>query len=337
MVEREALIPRGGEPASTAATASLDYVYAAVAACFFLSGFAALLYQTAWMRQFGTVFGTSHLAVATVLAAYMGGLAVGAWLAGRLINHVRNPLKVYGLLEGGIAVSALALPFALFAVRGLQSVLLGGQAELPDASGFAQSAFYTGTAFIVLAIPTTFMSATLPLLTRFAVQRDEQVGPRIGLLYGINTAGAVVGAVIAGFMLIPAAGLFGTVIVGVVANVAVFGIAMQLSRRSGVSDLSAGRPITVAAARPWHWVLLLILVSGANAFFLEVLWTRLLNHVFGGTLAAFSTMLATFLFGIAIGGAVSGQFATTRDPCCPPVCIISGRDRRVVARDLSFD
>lgn len=314
-IESDPLIARSGEPEPLVATARFDFAFIAVAACFLLSGFAALLYQAAWMRQFGTVFGTSHLAVATVLAAYMGGLAAGAWLAGRFIERVNNPLRVYGFLEAGIALSALALPFAIVSVRGIQALVLGGQADLPDASGFAQSAFYTVTAFVVLALPTTFMGATLPLLTRYAVRRDEQVGPRIGFLYGINTTGAVLGAVAAGFLLIPALGLFGTVVVGVIANGIVFVIAVQLARHAGTSILRASpeKAATAAPARGWHWVLPLILLSGANAFFLEVLWTRLLNHVLGGTLAAFSTMLATFLTGIAIGGAVSGQFATNRE------------------------
>ena len=88
-------------------------VLVGVVTCFFLSGFAALLYQTTWLRQFSLVFGTSELAVATVLAAYMGGLALGAALAGRYVNRVRRPILIYALLEAGIALSALAVPLLL--------------------------------------------------------------------------------------------------------------------------------------------------------------------------------------------------------------------------------
>ena len=81
--------------------------------CFFLSGFAALLYETAWTREFSFVFGTSELAIAAVLAAYMGGLALGAGIAGRLMPRMRRPVLIYGLLELGIAIFALAVPLGL--------------------------------------------------------------------------------------------------------------------------------------------------------------------------------------------------------------------------------
>jgi len=92
-------------------------ILVAVVACFFLSGFAALLYQTAWLRQFSIIFGTSELAVVIVLAAYMAGLAVGAASAGYFVNRISRPVFVYGILEAGIAISALAVPFFINCCR----------------------------------------------------------------------------------------------------------------------------------------------------------------------------------------------------------------------------
>jgi spermidine synthase len=112
-----------------------------VLACFFLSGFAALLYQTAWLRQFSSVFGTSELAVATVLAAYMGGLAVGAAVAGRFVTRVKRPILVYGLLEAGIAISALAVALLLTAARALYSWALGDQPTPMNAASIGQPVF----------------------------------------------------------------------------------------------------------------------------------------------------------------------------------------------------
>ena len=129
-------------------------VFAGVVACFFLSGLAALLYQTAWLRQFSLVFGTSELAVATVLAAYMGGLAAGSAIAGRFAGRVTRPVLVYGLLEAGIAVSALAVPLLLMAARTLYASMLGDQPAPPDAATIGQPVFYLLVAFVVLAIPT---------------------------------------------------------------------------------------------------------------------------------------------------------------------------------------
>lgn len=315
--------------------------YLAVTACFFLSGFAALLYQTAWLREFSLVFGTSELAVATVLAAYMAGLAAGAAVVGRYLGRVRRPVLVYGLLEAGIAVSALAVPVLLVVARSAYAWLLGAQATPPDAAATGQAAFYLGVGFVVLALPTSFMGATLPLLTRYAVGTDRQVGPRVALLYGINTAGAVAGTLVAGFWLLPALGLRGTVWFGVAVNVLVFALAALVSRAlpevavdeparpaaSGAtpafwrdcigtllrSGETASRRLEIAFREQPAWVLPLMLASGAISFLYEVLWTRMLAHVIGSSIYAFATMLAAFLAGIALGGGAAGWLARRRD------------------------
>lgn len=311
----------------------------AVVACFVLSGFAALLYQTAWLRQFSLVFGTSELAVATVLAAYMGGLAVGAAVAGRFAAHVQRPILVYGLLEAGIAVSALLVPVFLLAARSLYASVLGGQPAPPDAAAIGQPVFYLLVAFVVLAIPTGFMGATLPLLTRYAVRTNEQVGPRVALLYATNTAGAVFGTVAAAFILLPALGLNATVWIGVAVNALVFVIAALLSRwtRHDTSNapaatessapgffascispllsrgLATQEKLKASFGMQPGWILPLMLISGANAFLYEVLWTRMLAHVLGGSIYAFATMLGAFLTGIALGGGLAGKLAANRD------------------------
>ena len=314
-------------------------VYFGVIACFFLSGFAALLYQTAWLRQFSLVFGTSELAVATVLAAYMGGLALGSAVAGRYAGRVTRPVLVYGLLEAGIALSALAVPLLLLAARALYAAMLGDQPTPPDAATIGQPIFYLLVAFIVLAIPTGFMGATLPLLIRYAVRTDREVGPRVALLYAINTAGAVGGTVFAAFLLLPALGLNRTVWVGVAINALVFVIAAALARNrrdsapteeaaaatgppsffaaciqplSGGSESLKNRLAVVFLAQP-AWMLPLMLVSGATSFLYEVLWTRMLTHVMGGSIYAFATMLAAFLTGIALGGGLAGKVAERRE------------------------
>ena len=302
-----------------------------VSACFVLSGFAALLYQTAWMRQFSVVFGTSELAVATVLSAYMAGLALGAGIAGRYVNRITRPVLVYGILEAGVALSALGVPMLLALANLLYGGLLGGQPEPADASGLGQSLFYLVVAFIVLAIPTGCMGATLPMLTRYVVRSEDQIGPRVGLLYALNTVGAVGGTVTAGFLLLPALGLSGTVWVGVFVNALVFLIAAYIARKLAPQQAMSepdGATEPMAATVPAQgatgtrtgtgtgpayigsfWILPLMLVSGANTFTYEVLWTRLLGHILGGSIAAFSTMLAAFLSGIAIGSALAARYA----------------------------
>ena len=317
---------RGDKPGDTA-------VMAAVLACFLLSGFAALLYQTAWLRQFSIVFGTSELAVAIVLAAYMGGLAAGAAVAGRYIQHVQKPVLVYGLLEAGIALSALAVPLLLSGASALYVAILGDLPEPPDAMRIGQPVFYLVVTFVVLAVPTACMGATLPLLTRYAVKADSQVGPRVAMLYATNTLGAVLGTLTAGFVLLPALGLRTTVWTGVSVNVVVFLLAVLLaSRTRDITVIPVVRSASATVTGVWHtlvapflagqkpvllnqpvWILPLMLISGANAFYYEVLWTRLLSHVLGGSVYAFATMLAAFLGGIALGGGLSGTVARNRE------------------------
>lgn len=312
--------PRGpgttaGDPETPAGS---DRSFLLLLACFVLSGFAALLYETAWLRQFAVVFGTSEGAIAAVLASYMGGLALGASLAARFISRIKRPVLTYGILELAIGLSALAVPWGLALARRFQVVWLGGQPEPPAAGGWSQTVFYLAWAFTVILIPTTMMGATLPLLTRHAVRRSDQIGTRVGLLYTMNTAGAVCGVITAAFILLPRISLQGTVLVGVAANALVFLLAVFLVKDSSaefieepeVSSPSADRsePLELAA----HAIMVLMLFSGMASFVYEVLWTRLLSHSLGGSIYAFGTMLATFLTGITLGSAIGSRLATNR-------------------------
>ncbi len=301
------------------------WVLLGVGACFALSGFAALLYQTAWMRQFSLVFGTSEVAVATVLAAYMGGLALGARVVERYLDRVRRPVLAYGALEFGVALGALAVPALLIGAESLMVAAIGDQPAPPGSEGWAQTAFYLLTAFAVLVLPTALMGATLPLLTRHVVRTEAQIGARTGLLYAINTLGAVGGALVAAFWLLPDLGLRGTVYVGAGINVAVFLIAALLSRsqraqsRAGLRSVPAQRgsapaipPLRERLGFGRHWILPVMLASGAVSFVYEVLWTRMLSFVLGGSIYAFATMVASFLLGIAAGSAIASALARSR-------------------------
>lgn len=289
-----------------------DRLFFGVLTCFLLSGFAALLFQTAWTRQFAFVFGTSELAIATVLAAYMGGLSLGAAVAGRLAHRIRRPILVYGLLELGVGLSALFMPFAISATTALARVWFGSVDAPPDASGMGLGLFYLGCSFLVLLVPTAFMGATLPLLARYAVRRDDQIGGRIGALYATNTVGAIFGTLIAGFWLLPALGLSRTIYTGVAVNFLVFLVAAGLARSVATPARSATPAAPRFAWQRYDSILPLILLSGITSFAYEVLWTRLISQILGSSVYAFSSMLASFLAGIAIGSAVAARYASTR-------------------------
>jgi spermidine synthase len=298
-----------------------------VLGCFLLSGFAALLFQTAWTREFAFVFGTSDLAVATVLAAYMGGLAAGATVAGRFAPRLRRPVLVYGLLELGIGVAALLVPLAIRASRALSIVLFGGRESLPGEGALGLALFYLACSFAILLVPTALMGATLPLLARDAVRSDTELGTRVGALYATNTLGAVLGTLVSGFVLLPWLGLRHTVWAGAAVNAVVFALAASVARLGPAEALAEAAPSVAdgdepraggappraeprAGSRAWL-VLPILLASGVASFTYEVLWTRLLGHVMGGSVYAFATMLASFLVGIAAGSALATRF--TRD------------------------
>lgn len=284
--------------------------------CFLLSGLAGLIYQTAWTQQLALVFGTSDLAVATVLAAYMAGLALGAAAAGRWQDRVRRPVLAYALLELGIAVAALAIPAALEGVKRLQVALLGGGTIPVEAGSLGAALFYLVGSLLVLLVPTALMGATLPLLARHAVRTDAEIGPRIGALYTANTAGAALGTLAAAFLLLPLFGLGRTVLVAAGVNGLVFLLAAALARHAPLPPSAAaegavepGAVVTPSRPAAGRYVLPLILLSGVVSFSYEVLWTRLLTHLLGGSVYAFGTMLATFLVGIALGAAAAARLA----------------------------
>jgi spermidine synthase len=284
--------------------------------CFTLSGAAGLLYQTVWTRQFALFFGTSELATATVLAAYMAGLGIGAWLIERLLARIRQPLIAYAVLEGAIAVAAVTVvPLLLKAVAWLQLTALGGQPELPNSSQTAATVFHLATAFMTLLVPATLMGATLPLLARYCVRTPAQLGRRVSMIYAFNTFGAVIGALVTAFCLLPLLGIQKTLWSGAAINAITCVLAITLQRMQSGHSLaeSLHRPVTDRqpgnAAKTLttnEWVLPILLVSGAVCFIHEVFWTRILAHILGTSVYAFGTMVASFLLGVAIGGGASG-------------------------------
>ena len=283
-----------------------------VAVCFCLSGLAALVYQTAWLRQFSFVFGTSDIAVVLVLSAYMAGLALGAFLAARLMRLIKRPVLFYGILEATIAGIALLFPLLLQAVQETYLALFSGYTELEQTSGFEQSLFYFAGSFFIILLPTTAMGATLPVLAKYVVVDKAHIGSRIGALYAINTLGAVFGALLTAFLLLPNLGLHGSVYFAAAINVLVFFIAWYLSHIH--SHVETSDSVVVADEKnifpPGAWIYLFaILLSGMISFAYEVLWTRLLGHILGGSVTAFATMLASFLTGIALGSIVASRWA----------------------------
>ncbi|MDE0595375.1 MAG: fused MFS/spermidine synthase [Roseibacillus sp.] len=301
---------------------SRDGAFWGVSLCFLLSGVAGLIYQMVWMRYLSTIFGTSELAIVTVLVAYMGGLAVGAAVASKRVQSLKNPIRLYAILEGVIAASALLVPLLLKAVGGLQVAILGGQDSPPADGGLFEALAFLGLGCLVLVVPTACMGATLPILASGVIRHRKQIGSRVGWLYALNTFGAVIGTVLAAFFLIPKIGLWQTSFVAVFLNLLVAFLGWFVALRVPPREEGESTPVTEGAAAPllsqrFGWVILgVMFFSGGISFAYEILWSRVLSHVLGGSLYAFATMLAAFLAGIAIGGLLGAKVAGSQRRSC---------------------
>ncbi len=278
---------------------------------FFSSGAAGLIYEVAWSRLLTYTFGATLLAVSTVLASFMGGLALGSFLLGRVADRVKRPLRLYAFLELGIAIGALAVPWLLRGLEPLNRLALGD-----FTSPFALRTLYMfAVNFGVLLIPTTLMGATLPVLSRFMVHRRDSLGLNVGGLYAANTFGAVAGAFCCGFFLILALGVWGAQFFAAGLNFLVFVVALILSRRLErteavveAAEESPGQDVPAPARRLYKVALWTYGVSGFAALSYQVVWTRGLifcTETLKGATYSFSAMLTVFLAGLAIGSAIT--------------------------------
>jgi spermidine synthase/MFS family permease len=275
---------------------------------FFLSGATGLVYELLWVRVLYQTFGSTIQSVTTVVAAYMGGLGLGAWLIGRRADRHPRPAALYGWLEIAIGVFGVVSPLVLALVHALYLGIAGGL----GLGGAPSVALRFGLAALVLLIPTTLMGGTLPVLARaFMGDRRDELQRSVGRLYGLNTLGAVAGTALAGFFLIEYVGIRWSLWATAAVNFALGAVAIRWARplepvASVASASSAPRrdPLTLAA-------LVLLGVTAFASLLDEIAWTRVLVMIVGGSTYAFTLILLVFLLGIGLGSAlVAGR---TRD------------------------
>jgi spermidine synthase len=280
---------------------------AAIVACALVSGVAALVYEIAWTRMLSLAFGATTFAVATVVAAFLGGMGFGAWLHHRALRRVGRPLLLYAWLEIGIATSAVAVTLAL---RGVPAFVAG----LPDFAhgGWPLHLARFGVVFALLTIPSALMGATFPALCTVLISSRDTAQRFLGRLYGINTLGAAAGALLTGLVLIEQLGVGRSVLVGAALNVAVALVALAARRwldvrrvdHERVPELEAGTttlPLALIAA--------VLLLSGFATLSYEILWFRALHYLLGGSTYAVSLMLAIFLSGLGFGALAAHRVA----------------------------
>ncbi|MFN0149318.1 MAG: fused MFS/spermidine synthase [bacterium] len=309
----------------------------AILILFFLSGAAGLIYQVVWTRMLTLVFGASVLAISTVLTVFMAGLAAGSYYFGRRADRPgADLLKLYGRLEIGVALFCAATPALITLVRRIYA------AAAPSFEGdfMTFSLIRFALCALVLAVPTFLMGGTLPILAKFVVRRFDTLGEGVGVLYAVNTAGAVIGSFATGYILIATVGVRATIVLAVLVNIVVGLVALRMSARGSVpalngdpdegtdearraataasgSSSASGTPFAAAPASALlrMGALVLLLVSGISSLIYEVAWSRLLSQVLGSSVYAFSAMLTTFLTGIALGSMIVTRRADrTKNP-----------------------
>jgi spermidine synthase len=278
----------------------------AVIACFLISGAVGLVYEVLWIRMLGLVFGHTIFAITTVLAAFMGGLALGSFLFGRLADRSARLLMWYGLLEIGIGGYCLLLPTLL---QGAGQVYL---AAAPQGSYVVFTGLQAMLVALLLLPPTTLMGATLPVLARFFVREEATLGRKIGVLYAVNTGGAVVGTLLAGYWLLPLVGIRTTLHLAVVTNLGIGALVLvfdrhlrqlgTVSEQESASAATGKPPLRLGAAGVA--VAVGFGLSGAASMVYEVSWSRALTLAIGSSTYAFTAMLVAFLCGIAGGSSL---------------------------------
>jgi spermidine synthase len=280
--------------------------------CFIFSGATGLIYEILWARMLGLVFGGTTLAVSTVLAAFMGGLALGSALAGRLSARIKRPLWTYGWMEVGVALYALLVPFMFRWVDNLYALIW----QQFHPGFFAFSVWRFVLSCLMLLVPTTLMGATLPVLSAALLHSSKHNANSVTRLYACNLAGAIFGTLVAGFVLLPTLGVRTTILIAAAINIIIGVTAMLAERRadlqSGKSTSAATDPGLKAESSPAeirgsNFWLFCALASGFVTISTQVAWTRILAMIIGSSTYAFSIVVALFLIGLAGGAWLVGR------------------------------
>ncbi|MBK8258255.1 MAG: fused MFS/spermidine synthase [Polyangiaceae bacterium] len=304
-----------------------------IAPLLFFSGACALIYQTVWLRELRLVFGASTSASAAVLAMFMGGLGAGGLVLGKRIDQKKNPLTWYANLELGVAALTAVTPFLTDGARYLYSAL-GGTALLGTVGGTLVRLLLSA----IVLVPVTFlMGGTLPAAARAAESEDDPGRRDLATLYGVNTLGAVVGALTSTFILLEVFGgrllLWMICLLNALLAVIARGIARGLeadaeeARAKEASTQSAKEEETeekkptqapavldVPLVAPPRFVLASAAVVGFAFLLMELVFYRMLGPILGGSSYTFGLILVFALLGVGLGGAVYPWIMRNRSP-----------------------
>lgn len=290
-------------------------LYFFVCTLFILSGVAALIYQVVWFKQLSYFIGNTTYSQSVVLATYMGGLAVGAWYWGKKADTIKNSLLLFAALEIVLAIYCFFYsPIFSFVEQQFSNTVINYQWESDGVSVLFLKFIVSGA---TIFFPTFLMGGTLPVLVKFLSLRVEQVGKNVSILYFINSLGAVIGTVLAGFFLIQAFGLIKTtyfaaaveLFVGIASLLlAKYSFASMNTDSSTIKKETSSIKIETLSNKQYKLVLTIAALSGFCAMVYEVLWLRLLIPILSSSTYSFTIILAAFITGITLGSYLTYRF-----------------------------
>ncbi len=277
----------------------------------FFSGLAALVYELAWARMLALTFGSTTLSATAVIAGFMGGMGIGAALYHHVADRAARPLRAYGFLELGIAVSAGLLTMTFYALPQFFAGFSG-----TTGSGLLDQVVRFIAVLGLLLVPSMLMGATFPALCMVMIRSARGVDRHLGAIYGVNTIGAAVGVLLAGLVLVEYLGLTWTVRAANGLNLAVAIVALLL-REPGDTDRVEGEsaPVTaIPTALSRRFTGLVLVGSGFCTLSYEILWFRALRYLCGTSTYALTIVLFTFLAGLGLGSLFLRRMARLRSP-----------------------
>ncbi len=287
-----------------------------VPVCFFATGVAGLIYEVVWNRTLSLLMGNTSYALATLLTVFMAGLALGAWIGGRIARGGAWGLRLYGLLELAIGLYCLILPTLI----GLTHTWFAAIYRNHYGSLVRFNLMQFVVVGLLLLLPTTAMGATLPILTRFLVRRLQLMSRTVGVLYAVNSGGAFVGVMLAGLVLLPSLGVRSGYTVAIVINLVVGLVALGISFAVPAQGVPAEgveaevrprakRRRESAASRPSIGTATLLVgfgVSGFAAMVYQIAWTRAVALAIGSSTYAFTLIAGAFILGLTLGSVALG-------------------------------
>ena len=284
----------------------------------FLSGMCVLIYQLLWERILSITFGATAFSLSIIVASFMAGLALGSFCFGRLVDKYGNPIRLFASLQIGIGISILVLPLIFVRLQAFYANIYPY-----FTSSYSLNFVRFALSFLLLLVPTTLIGGTLPIMSKSFVASSEKLGQNIGILYGTDTIGAVMGCFLAGFFLIQILGTKYTMYLGSSINFILAGGALLLNLQKGspsnrkkkytlLSRKRAKKQTKIYPTSVIYLVLALFALSGLCGLSYEVLWTRILILFLRSTTYAFAMILIIFLSGLSLGSFIFSRFIDTK-------------------------